>query len=126
MLRLAGSGNPVQRRMALYCLRDLGRTDPAAQVVYLASLADPDPMVRLSGLSCLGKLRLASAQVQTTLLRLLEADPDLGVRRATAVALGQLGDSTPLVTEALRKAAQADDVGLGKAARGALKVLGVG
>jgi HEAT repeat protein len=126
MLRLAGSGNPVQRRMALYCLRDLGRTDPAAQAVYLASLADSDPMVRLSGLSCLGKLRLASAQAQTTLLRLLEADPDLGVRRATAVALGQLGDSTPLVTEALRKAAQADDVGLGKAARGALKVLGVG
>src|SRR5262249_42456660 len=123
MLCLAGCGNPVQRRMALYCLRDLGRADPAAQAVYLAGLADPDPMVRLSGLSCLGKLRLVSAPARTALLRLLEADPDLGVRRATAVALGQLGDSTPLVTEALHKAAQADDVGLCKAAKGALKAL---
>ncbi|HEV8716222.1 MAG TPA: HEAT repeat domain-containing protein [Candidatus Binatia bacterium] len=124
VLRLAGSGNPVQRRMALYCLRDLGRTDPEAQGVYLASLDDSDPMVRLSGLSCLGKLRLVSAQARTALLRLLEADPDLGVRRASVVALGQLGDSTPLVIEALRKAARADDVGLSKAATGALKALG--
>src|SRR5438045_1889080 len=92
-------------------LRCLGHERKAAQAVYLARLADSDPMVRLSGLSCLGKLRLVSAPARTTLLRLLEADPDLGVRRATAVALGQLGESTPLVIEALRKAAQADDVG---------------
>jgi HEAT repeat protein len=123
MLRLASSGNPVQRRMALYCLRDLGRTDADAQVVYLASLSDPDPMVRLSGLSCLGKLRLASAEARTSLLRLLETDSDLGVRRATAVALGHLGDSTPAVIEALTRAARLDDVGLSKAAAGALEKL---
>ena len=120
VLRLAGSGNPVQRRMALYCLRDLGQTDLDAQAVYLAGLKDSDPMVRLSGLSCLGKLRLGSGEAQTILLRLLETDPDLGVRRASAVTLGQLGDPAPLVIEALSKAAQADDVGLSKAATGAL------
>jgi HEAT repeat protein len=123
MLRLASSGNPVQRRMALYCLRDLGRTDADAQAVYLASLSDPDPMVRLSGLSCLGKLRLASAEARTSLLRLLETDSDLGVRRATAVTLGQLGDPTPAVIEALTRAARLDDVGLSKAAAGALEKL---
>ncbi len=91
--------------------------------MYLASLNDPDSMVRLSGLSCVGKLRLASAEARTILLRLLETDPDLGVRRATAVTLGQLGDSTPAVIEALTRAARLDDVGLSKAAAGALEKL---
>jgi HEAT repeat protein len=125
VLRLATSGNAVQRRMALYCLRDLGQNDPATQTVYLASLNDADPMVRLSGLSCLGKLRLASAEARTSVLRLLETDPDLGVRRATAATLGQLGDAAPAVIATLTKAAQSNDVGLSKAARGALKVLQV-
>lgn len=123
LLRLAGVGNAGQRRMALYCLRDLAQTGPVAQAVYLTSLSDPDPMVRLSGLSCLGKLRLAAAEARDTLLRLLDADPDLGVRRATAVTLGQLSDSTPAVIKALGRAAQSDDVGLRKAAAGALEKL---
>jgi HEAT repeat protein len=124
VLQLASSGNAVQRRMALYCLRDLGQTDSSSQAVYLASLHDPDPMVRLSGLSCLGKLRLASADARTRLLHLLEIDPDLGVRRATAATLGQLGDTAPAVIEALTKAARVNDIGLSKAARGALHALG--
>ena len=123
MLRLAGTGNAVQRRMALYCLRDLGQTGLDAQGVYLASLDDPDPWVRLSGLSCLGKLRLASPEAREVLLRLLEADSDWGVRRATAVTLGQIGDSTPAVIEALGRAAQSQDASLSKAAAGALERL---
>ena len=123
LLRLASTGNAVQRRMVLYCLRDLAQTSPAAQAVYLTSLSDPDPMVRLSALSCLGKLQLAVTDVHETLLWLLDADPDLGVRRATAVTLGQLSDSTPAVITALTKAVRSDDVGLSKAAAGALEKL---
>src|SRR5437867_1396768 len=131
--RLAGAGNAVQRRMALYCLRDLAQTDlpaasaaqagPDAQAVYLTSLSDPDPGVRLAGLSCLGKLKLASPEARKALLRLLEADPDPGVRRSAAVTLGQLGDAAPTVLEVLTRAAQSDDVGLSKAATGALEKL---
>lgn len=120
MRRLAGTGNAVQRRMALYCLRDLEQTGVDAQGVYLASLDDADSGVRLAGLSCLGKLRLALPQAREMLLRLLDTDPDPGVRRAVAVTLGQLGDATPLVIEALTGAARSDDVGLSKAAVGAL------
>jgi HEAT repeat protein len=123
MLCLARAGNAVQRRMALYCLRDLAQESTDAQAVYLDSLSDPDPGVRLSGLSCLGKLRLASAAARVRLLEMLEADPDLGVRRATAVTLGQVGDAAPEVITALTKAAQSEDVSLGKAAVGALKQL---
>jgi HEAT repeat protein len=123
LLRLVSTGNVVQRRMALYCLRDLGQTTPAAQTVYLTSLSDPDPMVRLGGLSCLGRLKLASSAARESLLRMLDADSDLGVRRATAVTLGQLDDYVPEVLEALTRAARSEDVALRKAATGALEKL---
>jgi HEAT repeat protein len=121
--RLAGAGNAVQRRMALYCLRDLAQTGLDTQAVYLASLNDPNPGVRLAGLSCLGKLKLASPEARRILLQLLDADPDPGVRRAAVVTLGQLGDPAPAVIEALTRAARSDDVGLSKAATGALEKL---
>ncbi len=120
LIRWARTGNAVQRRMALYCLRDLAQTGAEAIAVYRASLHDPDPMVRLGSLSCLGKLRVAAVESQEILLGMLEADPDLGVRRATAVTLGQLGNSTAQVVAALTRATHSGDVGLSKAAVGAL------
>jgi len=75
--RLAGAGNGrAATGMALYCLRDLAQAGPDAQAVYLTSLSDPDSGVRLAGLSCLGKLKLASSEAGKALLRLVEADPD--------------------------------------------------
>jgi HEAT repeat protein len=126
VVRLAGAGNAVQRRMALYCLRDLSETGREAQAAYFASLTDPEPMVRLAGLSCLGKLKIVTAAVRDTLLCLLEADPDLGVRRATAVTFGQIGDSSPPIIAALRKATWQGDASLRKAAAGALERLSNG
>jgi HEAT repeat protein len=123
LLRLASTGNVVQKRMALYCLRDLGQTTPAAQTVYFTSLSDPDPLVRLGGLSCLGKLKLASSAARESLLRMLDADSDLGVRRATAVTLGQLDDHAPEVLDALARIVQSNDTALRKAATGALEKL---
>ena len=120
MIQLARTGNAVQRRMALYCLRDLKQTDQAAQAAYLASLHDEDPMVRLGGLSCLGKLRLTGEAIRAALLRLLEYDPDLGVRRSTAMTCGQIGDTDTYIVEALRRAAQSDDNSLRKVSTGAL------
>ncbi|MCS6925795.1 MAG: HEAT repeat domain-containing protein, partial [Candidatus Binatia bacterium] len=112
MRDLARDGNAVQRRMALYCLRDLAQTDSAACALYLACLDDPDPMVRLGSLSCLAKLKVAGPEVQEKLLRVLTTDPDSGVRRATAATLGQLRNPAPAVIAALRTAAQSDDSSL--------------
>lgn len=123
ILQLVRTGNAAQRRMALYCLRDLAQTGPAATAAYLAGLNDPHPLVRLGSLSCLGKLKIARPEVRATLLRMLEADPDEGVRRATAVTCGQLGDAAPSVIAALAKAARSSDVGLSKAAAGAIEKL---
>ncbi len=123
MIRLVRTGNAVQRRMALYCLRDLGQTDQEAQQAYLASLRDEDPMVRLGGLSCLGKLRLTGEAIRAALLRLLEYDPDLGVRRSAAMTCGQIGDTDTHIVEALQRTAQSDDSSLRKVSTGALRKL---
>ena len=120
MIHLVYADNAVQRRMALYCLRDLGQTGHEAQAAYLASLNDADAMVRLGGLSCLGRLQLTSVTVRETILRLLFNDPDMGVRRSTAVTLGQIGDSDPAVLEALQAASRDADPSLRKAAARAL------
>ena len=123
MIQLVNTGNAVQRRMALYCLRDLKQTDQAAQETYLASLRDEDPMVRLGGLSCLGKLRLTSETIREAILRLLEHDPDIGVRRSAAMTCGQIGHTNPHIVETLRRTAQSDDSSLRKASTGALRKL---
>jgi len=94
-----------------------------AQNAYLASLRDEGPMVRLGGLSCLGKLRLTGGAIRAALLRLLEYDPDLGVRRAAAMTCGQIGDTDTHIVEALRRTAQSDDSSLRKVSTGALKKL---
>ena len=109
--------------MALYCLRDLKQTDQAAQEAYLASLRDEDPMVRLGGLSCLGKLRLTSGAIRAAIFRLLEYDPDMGVRRSAALTCGQVGDTDTRLVTALQRTAQSDDSSLRKASTGALKKL---
>ena len=123
MIQLVRTGNAVQRRMALYCLRDLKQTDQKAQAAYLVSLRDEDPMVRLGGLSCLGKLRLTSGAIRAALLRLLEYDPDLGVRRSAAMTCGQIGDMDTHIVKALQQAAQSDDGSLSKVSIGALRKL---
>ena len=123
MIQLVNTGNAVQRRMALYCLRDLKQMDQAAQKAYLTSLNDKDPMVRLGGLSCLGKLRLTGGAMRAAIPRLLEHDPDMGVRRAAAVTCGQIGDTNTHIIEALQRTAQAADTSLSKASAGALKKL---
>ena len=123
MIQLVHTGNAVQRRMALYCLRDLRQMDQAAQTAYLAGLRDKDPMVRLAGLACLGKLHLTGEQIRNAISGLLEHDPDLGVRRSAAVACRRIGDAHPRIIAALRQAAGSADASLGKAAEAALQRL---
>ena len=125
LLDVARSGNPVQRRMALYCLRDANQTGPAARQVYLASLSDQQVGVRLAGLSCLGRCppHNADTDAEAALIRLLATDPVSGVRRASAASLGQRGSRSPAVVNALHQAADDPDPSLARAAAAALKKL---
>jgi len=75
-----------RRKMALYCLRDLGVADEAA---FLAALEDPDRGVRMAALAALGRGAL-SPQAVDRMMSIAQRDEDGGVRRAAAAVLGRL------------------------------------
>jgi HEAT repeat protein len=119
---LLGSASVLQRKMALYCLRDLGSRAPGLTHELLAALEDPAAAVRLAAMSALVRLAEDRAEAARALAQRLD-DVDAGVRRAAAAALGQAGVSDPDLIAALRRARDAGDPALARAAAGALAVL---
>ena len=115
---LAGD-NPVARKMALYCWRDLGTGWADADAHLSKALADADATVRLAALSAVVTLAEDRERLATACVPLL-ADGDLGVSRAAAVALGKLGSPSELVQDALRAATTSGDEPRARAARTAL------
>ena len=117
--------SPLQRKMALYCLRDLSAQASGLDDELLAALHDDEPAVRLAALSALTVLaqdRRAAARAVMGRL----ADADAGVRRAAAAALGRLGPAEPAIIEALQRARDGADPALTRAAARALVLLGAG
>jgi HEAT repeat protein len=119
---LVGRGNPPQRKMAAYCLRDLEARAPEIEAELLARLDDGDRDVRLAAVAALARLAVAREHVAGRLLGVLAAD-EPPVRRAAAAALGVVGDASPPVLDALRAAAAGPDAGLARAAERALAML---
>ncbi len=87
---LLNSGSPTQRRMAVYCLRDLGLEDRSVQ---LQCLGDTDPLVRVAVVAALSKQSRLSEEVLSVLVRLKSNDTDSRVRNAAGFALERLGIS---------------------------------
>jgi HEAT repeat protein len=122
LLRVLPTGTTLQRKMALYCLRDVARPSPVLEDAALAALADPDPGVRLAAMSALARLAMDPDPVATRLLPLMD-DSDAGVRRAAPAALARLGSRSPTVVQALERASQSDDPALRRSAVRALGLL---
>ena len=124
LLALASSANPAARKMALYCLRDLAVRGSGVLQAAAAAVRDLDAHVRLAALALLsGSFADDDAAAQLMLER-LTSDRELGVRRAAAVALGNLPPGTGVAIEALRRvASQPFDESLGRAARTSLERL---
>jgi len=119
---LMGSANGMQRKMALYCLRDLGIRPPGLEREVIAALDDPDPGVRLAAMSALAQLTADPPAAARALARRLD-DVEPGVRRAAAATLGRVGAGDPPVIDALRRARDGDDPALARAAARALVAL---
>lgn len=123
LLPLVTIGNAPQRKMALYCLRDLDAAGEEVERVAVAALNDPDRGVRLAAMATLARLatrdRAAAAEA---LLKALDAE-DPRERRAAAAALGDLGLDTDAIRAALEHAAQGDDPSLRRAAARSLRKL---
>jgi len=118
---LVQAPSSLQRKMALYCLRDLG--DRVDAKLLAAALGDSDAPVRLAAMSAAAML-LPRTPATADLLAALLGDPDPGVRRAAAATLGQVGVRTDAVARALEQACASGDAALERAATQALSRLG--
>lgn len=123
LVRLCASGSDNQKRMALYCLRDLGLADPASAAAMLDALADPEPSVRVAAAICLKSRSGLAVEGKKILLDIYLNDQELKVRHAAAVALATLGDPAAEFVAALEKNSRIEDEQVKKAAAAALELL---
>lgn len=112
----ATDADPQRRKMALYCLRDRGVEDVAAERLAYAALDHGEMGVRLAGLAALPRVagdRRAAARVVCAYLD----DADVAMRRAAAATLASLDwQADEGVRRALEDAARDSDPGLSRAA----------
>ncbi|MGH7949737.1 MAG: HEAT repeat domain-containing protein [Candidatus Binataceae bacterium] len=125
LIALEGRGGVAARKMALYCLRDLGAANEDVRALAERAATASDVHLRLAALSLLGTLGDAGGRAAEAIAQCLERDSDAGVRRSAAATLGQLGNRSARVLSALRLAAEEiADESLRRAARQALERLG--
>lgn len=120
---LLGAADPIGRKMALYCLRDLGVRAPAVEQAILRALADEERDVQLAAISTLVRLSTDRGEAAERLLEAL-AGGDERLCRAAAAGLGLLGERSESVLAALRAASASADGSLRRAATRALRQLG--
>ncbi|MFQ5683814.1 MAG: HEAT repeat domain-containing protein [Candidatus Binatia bacterium] len=120
---LLKNGSSIQRRMAVYCLRDMKLKDTASLQALLESLQDLDPLVRIAAVTSLKTRPYIGKDGLNLLLHLFLEDADSRVRNAAAVTLARLGAPTNEIRTALKQASQSKDPRLRKAANTALNLL---
>lgn len=123
LLRLCASGDALQRRMAIYCLRDLKSQDAAATEVFCRALSDPDPLVRIAGAAGLKTKANLEVREKDALLTVFLEDPDNRVRSVAAVTLAQTGMPSKNFLQALYHAESGENEQLKRAASAALALL---
>ncbi len=115
-------GNALQRRMAVYCLRDLNVQDGTSTQVFLAALRDSDPRVRMAAIAGLRRGDL-DVPAKDALLAVFLEDPDNRVKSVAVVTLAQIGAPSERFLRALNLAESSDDEPIRRAAKAALSLL---
>ncbi len=123
LVNVLRAGTPTQRRMGVYCLRDMELKDPISLQALLAALRDPEPLVRVAAVTSLSRRPEIGREEKSFLLELFLNDPDSRVRYSTAMTLAQLGEPSGTFLQALTKARESEDPHLRKVADGALQLL---
>lgn len=80
-------GSATQRRMAVYCLRDVGAAGTGLADALLAAVRDPEPLVRVAAATTLAKAPEVGPAALEALRSAAAGDPDARVRNAAAFAL---------------------------------------
>lgn len=80
-------GSATQRRMAVYCLRDIGSAGTGLADALLGAVRDPEPLVRVAVVTSLAKAPEVGAAALEAFRNAAASDPDARVRNAAAFAL---------------------------------------
>ena len=112
-LLLAARDPGPQRKMALYCLRDLGVAESSD--IALAALTDPHLDTRLAAVALLAKVHRDPSSAARRIAALVD-DADPRMQRVAAATLGNLGVALPEVLAALDRAEASSDDSLRRAA----------
>ena len=123
LLELSHSGTVNQKRMAVYCIRDLRLSDGPSLDALLAASRDAEPTVRVAAVTSLKIRSDAGVLARERLLELFLTDKDVRVCNAAAITLAQLGSPSKAFVAALRAAEDSQNAPLRKAASAALAVL---
>lgn len=123
LLGLLKSGTSNQRRMAVYCIRDMELKDGSSLQALLKTLQDSDPLVRVAAVTSLRMRHDVNKDGLDSILHLFLEDPDSRVRYSAALTLAGLGAPTQKIRAALEEASRSKDPQLKKAATAALTLL---
>lgn len=123
LIQLCATGSDNQKRMALYCLRDLTLSDSASLMALLAALRDHEPTVRVAAAICLKARPDIDDAGKEILLQAYSNDGESRVRHAAAIALANLGSPTAEFLIALKKNSASENEQTKKAAVAALELL---
>jgi len=123
LIELCATGTANQKRMALYCVRDLALSDSVSLAALLMALRDADPTVRVAATICLKLRPDLDESGKKLLLEVYANDADPKVRHAVAITLANLGSPSAEFLSALKKSSESDDGQTRKAATIALALL---
>lgn len=123
LIQLCARGSDNQKRMALYCLRDLTLSDTVSLTALLAALGDDEPTVRVAAAICLKARPDVDDAGKNILLQAYSNDTESRVRHAAAIALANLGSPAPEFLIALGKNSESENEQTKKAALAALDLL---
>lgn len=108
LLGVGASGNPIQRRMVAYTLRDLAPTTHRVENAILERLVDEDRLVRLAALTALPILAVTPERCAAEILSTVDRG-DAGIFAAGGVALCRLAARSETVEAVLAHAQLSGD-----------------
>jgi HEAT repeat protein len=123
LIDLCATGTANQKRMALYCIRDLMLSDPQSLAALLRALVDVDATVRVAAAIALKSRPDLDRSGRNCLLQTYLNDAELKVRNTAAIALANLGDSSSEFQCALQQAVAGEDEQVRKTAMKALDLI---
>ncbi len=123
LVDLCASGTPTQRRMTLYCMRELRLDDGRRRELVFRALNDTVPLVRVAAVITLKAMSHVDDNGKQALLDLFLNDPDVRVRNVAAITLAALGSPSERFLTALREASDSAHPQIKKAAFAALSLL---